>query len=229
MGNNIEIEISDQGNICAGDFFQIKESNIIIINRSANQVIVPSSSSSETLSEEETPLTLIAETDGSTVTLNANGSPITSGLLYKTNTNDEWQSYTCGTTITLTNVSDYVQFANTASKLSTSTNDYVQFSMTGSIKAYGNIQSMLSYDSEKNIFSGDVAENCYINLFKGCESLTIAPILPVITLQKRCYYSMFQNCTKLISTPDLPANTLAPSCYQNMFNGCTSLITMSSF
>ena len=54
-------------------------------------------------------LTLTAEQAGSTVVLKKSGSPLVDGIQYKLNKGG-WQPYTIGTTITLTNVGDYVQF-----------------------------------------------------------------------------------------------------------------------
>ncbi len=70
-----------------------------------------------------------------------------------------------------------------------------------------------------------LAENCYKSMFKGCTSLTTAPVLPATALSQQCYYDMFMNCTSLTTAPDLPATTLAGNCYNQMFNGCTGLTT----
>lgn len=65
--------------------------------------------------------------------------------------------------------------------------------------------------------------NCYVNMFSGCTSLTIAPKLPATTLTYGCYNSMFSGCTSLTAAPELPATELAGQCYFQMFSNCTSL------
>ena len=71
-----------------------------------------------------------------------------------------------------------------------------------------------------------LASYCYQRMFRGCTSLTTAPVLPATTLASYCYQYMFQNCTSLTTAPSiLPATTLANSCYYYMFNSCTSLTT----
>ena len=163
------------------------------------------------------PLTLTAVTAGATVRLDAIGSPTVSGLQYRTGAG-EWSSYTPGTTITLANVGDYVQFQNTENTLSTGTSNYVQFAMTGTVAGSGNIQSMLNYSDACQAY-------CYYYMFYGCTGLTTAPELPATTLANMCYYNMFRGCTGLTTAPDLPATTLATSCYRYMFYNCTGLTT----
>ena len=160
--------------------------------------------------------TLTAQEAGSTVKLTAKGSPTTSGLLYKTSSDDDFATYTIDTVITLNNVGDYVQFYNTEETLSSSNANYVKFVMTGKIAASGNIQSMLNG-------STTCVDYCYYRMFSGCTSLTQAPDLPAITLAYACYNGMFEGCTSLTQAPELPATTLAISCYFSMFRDCTSL------
>ena len=70
-----------------------------------------------------------------------------------------------------------------------------------------------------------LAKNCYSSMFSGCTSLTTAPVLSSTTLAEGCYKSMFIGCTALTTTPELPASTMAKNCYSSMFSGCTSLTT----
>ena len=70
-----------------------------------------------------------------------------------------------------------------------------------------------------------LAQSCYFCMFQNCTSLTTAPELPATTLAQDCYYYMFDYCTSLTTAPELPATTLANNCYQNMFSGCISLTT----
>lgn len=71
-----------------------------------------------------------------------------------------------------------------------------------------------------------LTDDCYGGMFHGCTSLTTAPELSATALTIRCYEDMFYDCTSLTTAPTiLPATTLAAGCYQNMFNGCSSLTT----
>lgn len=70
-----------------------------------------------------------------------------------------------------------------------------------------------------------LTSHCYGYMFKGCTSLTTAPVLPATTLADYCYQSMFWDCTSLTTAPVLPATTMAKSCYVGMFESCTSLTT----
>ena len=95
------------------------------------------------------------------------------------------------------------------------------FVMTGSIAAYGNILSLVNF----NTILEDYA---FIFLFYNCTSLTdVAYVkLPSTILTEYCYAGMFQGCTTLANGPkELPATTLAKYCYNNMFSRCTSLQT----
>ena len=73
-----------------------------------------------------------------------------------------------------------------------------------------------------------LTDDCYSEMFYGCESLTTAPALPATTLTMSCYNSMFGGCESLTTVPVLSATTLAEMCYWYMFSGCYSLsnITM---
>ena len=67
------------------------------------------------------------------------------------------------------------------------------------------------------------AQHCYEKMFKGCTSLTKAPVLSATTLPQACYQEMFADCTSLTNMPELPATTLGGGDYTAMFSGCTSL------
>lgn len=92
-----------------------------------------------TLSRPYVGIELIAATAGSTVTLNAVGSPNWSG--YYSLNKTSWTAYTLGTRITLTNVGDAVYFKGTQGA-AFNIDKHLQFSMTGSINAAGNIMSL---------------------------------------------------------------------------------------
>ena len=188
------------------------------------------------------PLTLTAVQAGSTVALNATGSPTVSGLQYRYGTSGAWSAYTCGTALTLASVGDAVQFQNTEKALSTGSNDYVSFAFSGKIAASGNAMSMLNwrkvcsnYCYRRMFYNCNgltqapelpatyLANQCYAYMFYGCTGLTQAPTLPATTLATHCYYGMFRNCTGLTQAPELPVTNLANQCYYEMFKGCTGL------
>ena len=191
---------------------------------------------------ENLPLTLTAEQAGSTVQLTKTGSPTVSGLHYRLGKSGAWLAYTIGTTITLTNVGDCVQFWNSAESLGLSSSHYVQFVMTGAIKAQGNTQSLLNYLSYcKNycfyrMYSGctaliqssefpamTLAEGCYGYSHYGCTGLTEMPLFPAMTLARSCYNQAFRGCSNLQTVKKLPATTLAYAAYYAMFYNCSSL------
>ena len=89
-----------------------------------------------------------------------------------------------------------------------------------------NVTSYIADASNLILPATTLANNCYVNMFYNCTSLTTAPqILPATTLAQYCYSSMFANCASLITVPELPATTLVDSCYRQMFRDCTSLTT----
>ena len=166
------------------------------------------------------PLTLKATQDGSTVALKKNGSP-TGSFQTSRDGGNTWTDYTLDTAITL-NTGDEVSFRAKADRTSEHEEyNYFYFMMEGKIEAWHNVMSMLrtndfaTYDTTVSL--------AFYRLFKGCTSLTKAPVLPATTLAQSCYGYMFEGCTSLTKAPVLPATTLAQSCYFNMFNGCTSL------
>lgn len=196
------------------------------------------------MSDWNTPLTFTATSAGSTVALNIGaGTPSVSGLQYRTDTG-AWLAYTPGTTVTLANVGDFVQFQNTAAALSTSASAYVQFAMTGHIDGSGNVQSLLNYSQSVpayafyRLFRNCTAletppelpamtlsgNSCYREMFRG-SGITNPPELPATTLPDwNCYSQMFYTCLSLLHSPELPAETLTSNCYTEMFAGCSSLV-----
>ena len=125
-----------------------------------------------------------------------------------------------------------------------------KFSSTGTFNAYGNTMSIVHGDNFRNsttisdkqfaslfnntkVVNADnlvlpattLAKSCYLAMFKGCTSLTTAPVLPATTLANSCYDTMFKGCTSLTTAPQLPATTLAEWCYHYIFSGCTKLKT----
>ena len=117
--------------------------------------------------QSEQPLTLTAKSTNCKVKITTEGSPIISGLKYRTSNKDNWQKYTINKEITLANINDYIQFKNDNNYLSMARdNNYARFIMSGSnIEASGNIMSMLNYSISCTDF-------CFHMLFYGCSSLT---------------------------------------------------------
>ena len=146
------------------------------------------------------PLTLKALSAGSSVTLNATGSPVVSGLKYRTRAGG-WQTYTPGTTVSLQSAGDYVQFWNTAGQLSSNYGNYAKFVMTGSIAGSGNVMSMLN-------FSDTVPAFGLYSLFSGCGVLVSAPKITAKTIGNFGCRDMYTNCTSLVSASELPASQL---------------------
>lgn len=72
--------------------------------------------------------------------------------------------------------------------------------------------------------------SCYKSMFKGCTSLTIAPVLPATSSAESCYESMFEGCTGMTTAPpSLPILTVEASACKKMFYGCTSLTSAPDF
>ena len=156
-------------------------------------------------------------TGNSTVAMAQKDTPNTSAnkvLQYKIN-NGQWQTWDLSA-ISLTDGDK--MYVKSDDEIPMSENiSYKKFVMTGSIAASGNIMSLLN-------FSTTLTTDAFSCLFVGCTSLTTAPNLPAITMQRGCYASMFSGCTSLINAPALPATTLAVDCYSYMFYNCTSLV-----
>lgn len=66
--------------------------------------------------------------------------------------------------------------------------------------------------AENLILPSYVNSNCYREMFKGCTSLTKAPLLPAITLAKGCYQEMFSGCTSLNYIKCLATDISATDC-----------------
>lgn len=97
------------------------------------------------------------------------------------------------------------------------------FDNASNLKALGNIEYLLDWETVKNGEHPVMSNNCYNGMFWDCSSLTIPPELPATTLADSCYSSMFRFCTSLTIPPELPATTLTSLCYEKMFNDCSSL------
>lgn len=171
-------------------------------------------------------LKFVAQEDGSTISMEANGTPPEVNLVTSAD-GENWTEFIPGTTtITLAHAGDKVYFAagdegNSTFGFGAKTSNSWHFVMTGGIAASGLISSLL----DRNHSDGVMAPFCYAGLFYQCEALVSAPVLPATTLSDHCYHGMFAGCTSLVAAPALPATMLAEQCYTGMFSGCTSLTT----
>jgi hypothetical protein len=157
------------------------------------------------------PLTFIAQTANSTVTLTATGSPTVSGLHYRPGKSGLWLPYTIGTTITMANIGDSVQFWNAANTLSTSSSNYVEFVISGVTEAHGNIQSMVNWLDY-------APDYCFYRLFRNCQGgLVKAPLFPAMTVG-RSSYNRTLAITNITEPPELPALTIDVSSYENFLS-----------
>lgn len=121
-----------------------------------------------------------------------------------------------------------------------------RFKIEGGVNLSGNIMSLLGtniteipcdmalgelfcfcsiIDASGLIFPATtLRNNCYVNMFFGCDRMTTPPtILPAMSLCESCYRGMFYTCYSLTTTPELPATELVNDCYGEMFGGCSSL------
>ena len=171
----------------------------------------------------ESPFTLTS-TGETSVSFVKNEEPAAISLQYSKNSG-AWTDYTVGTSITLADGETLKFRAGDGGNATFSTgyNDYYSINTTGTgtIKASGNIMSLL----DKTLAKNDVPEFAFWNLFRNNGNLTDAANLklPATTLANYCYASMFNGCTGLTAAPELPATTLAEYCYYEMFNDCKNL------
>ena len=165
------------------------------------------------------PLTFRATQDGSKVWMGVRGTP-RGGFRMSRDGGNTWTIYNFDI-ITL-NAGDEVSIRSWADRTSDQgLHEGFYFEMTGKIEAWHNVMSM--YRPNDFATYNTVVKYAFCQLFKGCTSLTKAPVLPATTLADSCYYMMFYGCQSLTKAPELPATALAQNCYQYMFYGCNSL------
>ena len=191
-----------------------------LLDKAGNVISSCEVPSKELVDDITKPLTLKATQDGSTVKLCSDGSPSGSFQTSRDGGNT-WTNHKIYDAITL-NTGDEVSFRAKANRTSGQTvQDYFYFMMTGKIEAWHNVMSL--YRTNDFATYESVVVRAFYSLFKGCTSLTKAPVLPATTLADSCYTNMFSECASLVNAPDLPATTLAKDCYWYMFSKCTSL------
>ena len=166
-------------------------------------------------------LCFTANTAGSTVALNKNGSP--TAVTLETSTDwQNWSTYTFGSTITLSSIWDKVYWRNTSETttwFSTDTSNYYNFIMTWSISASWDINYLLRKTSTDSM----IYNYEFYRLFDGCSVLITPPKLLAVSISNYCYSMMFRNCTSLVGISELPAITLKQGCYASMFLNCSSI------
>ncbi len=157
----------------------------------------------------------------STIALIKEGEPFEITLEYSLN-GTSWIPYTIGKTLELLDREKLMFRAGMQGNafFSLNASRYYHFKISGSVAARGNIMSLLDRKCERN----SVPIHAFNSLFKYCEALTSAPVLPATELSENCYYCMFRGCTSLTKAPALPAKVMAKVCYSGMFWGCTSLM-----
>lgn len=136
-----------------------------------------------------------------------------------------WTTYTwdgtTGQTITLANAGDKVYFRGDNADTCDGgiSNLYVQFHMSGSIKATGNVMSLLSKTCSKT----EIPKFCFYQLFRGCSALTSANIFGEVKVLSGCG-RIFQQCTSLTSI-EIPTEVIVDhiDMMTSAFNGCSSL------
>lgn len=163
-------------------------------------------------------LTFTAEEAGSTLSFTWNTEE---SVEISKDSGENWTTYAKGTTITLTQVNDSVQFRGKLTKLNINTYINPAFTMTGKIAASGSITSL----KDGNGGNPDTVASGFGGMFMNCASLTQAPELPSKSVVNGGYERMFENCTSLVEAPKLPATTLGYDAYTSMFSGCTNMKT----
>ena len=213
--------------------------------------------SEEVASMTETPLTIEATEDATTVTIT---NPLTLTIEYSTNGGTSWTTAS-DATITISGISagQTVQLRgnNTAYSSDGTTANSMRIAGDKDYYVYGNVMSLVNSNdfSTLTTLTGNYAfarlflndahlrnhatkelvlpattltDYCYYFMFYGCKGMTTAPALPATTMAPYCYSNMFGFCHALTATPDLPATTLADYCYYRMFLGSNGLTTITS-
>lgn len=152
-------------------------------------------------------------------------------ISYKKTTEDTWhtlQSATNQSASIVGEAGDKIQVKG--NNLSYTDNSYVTRKVgfkdgmiTGKVRVYGNIMSLVNGEYFKNIKG--VHPYAFSQLFRNNTYIVDASklLLPATTLKEKCYESMFKNCSNLESAPELPTTNLDQYCYSEMFYGCVKL------
>lgn len=170
-------------------------------------------------------LTFIGDTDF-TLSHKSSSKTWNGTLQYSTDgiTWNQWEGYT---TISSSDKKLYLRgTGNTHFSTGGITSSHTNFVFSGvnEIHCYGNIETLLDYQTVLN-GNHPTMDNyyCFTNLFADCSTLITPPELPATTLGEGCYLAMFENCSKLNKLPKLPATSIPINAYTRMFDGCSSI------
>lgn len=163
------------------------------------------------------PLTFRAIEDNSSVGLWQSGGVYNK---FEVDKGNGWEDYTIRTAIPL-NAGESCKWRCKSYNVGQSESQYVKFGMTGKIEASGNCNSMLSSNFE-NITSLSKYKYAFVALFKGCKSLTKAPLLPADTLSDYCCYFMFGGCSSLKEIRIAATKTSSVTALSNWLNGASA-------
>lgn len=202
--------------------------------------------SEEVASMTETPLTIEATEDATTVTIK---NPLTLSIEYSTNGGTSWTPASdatitisgigAGSTVQLrgnnaayssdgttansmriTGDKDYYLYGNMMSLVS-STGFATLTTLTGNYafaRLFRNNSHLKSHATKDLVLPATtLSPNCYRYTFQNCSGLTKAPELPATTMTEGCYFATFIGCTSLTTPPELPSTALAAGCYTGMF------------
>ena len=194
----------------------------------------------------DTPLTIEATEDETTVTIN---NPLMLTIEYSTDGGANWE-YGVTNSITISGIAagGTVQlrgYNETYSSDGTAANS-MGINADKDYYLYGNIMSLIDADNyaslttltgnyafarlfrssshlknhptkELQLPATSLSANCYRYTFQNCTGLTKAPVLPATKMAEACYFATFIGCTALTEAPELHSTNLAPGCYTGMF------------
>ena len=170
------------------------QTRVLSLLDKAGNVISSCEVPSKDVDDIKKPLTLTATVDNSTVKLWMSG---TVHNTFEVDKGNGWEDYTINTVIHL-NAGESCKWRCKSHPSTQTDSRYVRFVMTGTIEASGNCNSMLSSDFENmTSLSNSKYDHAFVALFKGCTSLTKAPLLPATILPPYGYYHMFDGCKSL--------------------------------
>ena len=172
-------------------------------------------------------LRFIAEAAGSEIFYPTNSGIIKEenypDVQYSIDGGESWHKLAPGQKITLKNVGDIVYLKgynpNGFDQTMSNGGPRLKFEINGLVSANGSVMSLIDGKGETTVIP---CNNCFSWMFVDCD-LTNAPILPATSLTEQCYLEMFRGCQYLKEAPGLPATTLAYNCYGQMFADCSSL------
>ena len=162
-------------------------------------------------------VTFEALEDGLTVSLSSNACE------YCVDGDGNWKSLSAGTASSSVNTGHTLSFR--ASITPTSSNGIGTFTLGKKCNVQGNAMSLLYGDSGKDNYSLSNKSYAFYRLFYNATNLISVSenFLPATTLATYCYQYMFRGCSSLTTAPVLPATTLQRYCYQYMFQNCRKL------